>query len=130
MKENSMSIASNLILPVALGLICAVIVYATLTGKSLPLISNPRSALIALLVVGMAACAGGIGQVGASGRWLSPLAILGYVLGLALLAVFVSAFAGWKLPIIQNEAQAATAAAILMAVKFLIGIPGYFFHWL
>lgn len=130
MKGNTMNLTNNIIVPLALGLVCAGIVYATLAGKSLPLISGPRAALIALLVLGMAACMGGIGQVGASGRWLSPLAIVGHVLGAVILVVIASAFAGWKLPLVQNETQAVAAVAILMAVKFLIGIPSYFFHWL
>ncbi len=130
MKGNTMNATTQLIVPLALGLICAAVVAATLTGKTLPLISSPRAALIALLVIGMAACTGGIGQVGASGRWLSPLAILGSVLGVAILVVIIFALAGWKLPFIQNQTEAVAAVAILMVVKFLIGIPGYLFHWL
>lgn len=130
MKGNTMNLTSNLIVPLALGLVSAGIVYSTLAGKTLPLIAGPRAALIALLVIGMAACMGGIGQVGASGRWTSPLAIVGYLLGAATLAVFIAALAGWKLPLVQNETQAVAAVAALMAVKFLIGIPSFFFHWL
>ena len=130
MKGNTMNITINIIVPLALGLVCAGIVYATLAGKTLPLISSPRAALIALLVVGMAACMGGIGQVGASGRWLSPLAIAGHLLGVAILVVIISAFTGWKLPLVHTDTQAVAAVAILMVVKFLIGIPSYFFHWL
>jgi hypothetical protein len=128
---NTMSITSNILIPLVLGLVCASIVYATQAGKTLPLISGPRAALIALLVIGMAACFfGGIGQVGVSGRWASPLAILGYLLGAAILIVMIAAFAGWKLPWVHSETQAVTAVAILMAIKFLIGIPSYIFHWL
>jgi hypothetical protein len=130
MKGNTMSITSNLIVPMALGLVCAGIVYSTLAGKALPLISSPRAALIALLVIGMAACMGGIGQVSASGRWASPLAIAGYLLGAVILVVFIAAFAGLKLPFVQNETQAVAAVAVLMAAKLVIGIPSYFFHWL
>ena len=130
MKGNTMNMTSSLIVPVALSLACAGIVYSTLAGKTLPLISGPRAALIALLVIGMAACMGGIGQVGASGRWASPLAIVGYLLGAAILVVFIAAFAGWKLPFAQNETQAVAVVAVLMAVKLMIGIPGFFFHWL
>ncbi len=132
MKGNTMttSISGHVLVPLALGLVCAGIVYATLAGKTLPLISGPRAALIALLVVGMAACMGGIGQVGASGRWASPLAIAGHLLGVVILIVVASAFTGWKLPWVHSETQAVAAVAILMVVKFLIGVPSYFFHWL
>ena len=131
MKGNSMNITSSIVVPLALGILSAVIVFATLAGKPLPLISGPRAALIALLVIGMTMCAaGGIGQVGASGRWGSPLAIVGYLLGAAILVVIASVFTGWKLPLIAGETQAVTAVAVLMAVKYLIGTVGYFFHLL
>ncbi len=132
MKGNTMTVnvTSNLIVPLGLGLVCAGIVYATLAGKSLPLISNPRAALIAILIIGMAACMGGIGQVGASGRWASPLAMIGYLLGAVILVVIASVFTGWKLPLIAGETQAVVAVAILMVVKYLFGVAGYFFHLL
>lgn len=129
-KPMNLNLTNHLIVPLALGLACAGIVFASLSGKPLPLIGGPRAALIAVLVIGMAACTGGIGQVAASGRWLSAPAILGYLLGLAILVVVVAGLAGWRLPFVQTEAQALAAAAALMAVKFLIGIPAYFFHWL
>lgn len=130
MKGNVMNNASIQIVPFFLGLVIAWIVYATVAGRSLPLISGPRAALIALLVIGMAMCTSGIGQVGASGRWLSPLAILGYLLGAAIFIVIIGAFAGWKLPLIQNDTQSVVAVGILIAVKFVIGTAGSFLHWL
>jgi hypothetical protein len=131
MKANTMRITSSLLMPLVLGLICAGIIYAVLIGQSLPLVSTPRAALIGLLILGMAMCGlGGIGQVGASGRWASPLAIVGYFLGAAILAVIVSAFTSWRIPLIQNDLQAVAAVAVLMAVKFAIGTASFFFRWL
>ena len=130
MKGKPMNTFINLLLPLFLAVLVAVIVFAALTGKTLPLISTPRASLIALLVVGMAMCMGGIGQVGASGRWASPLAIIGYLLGAAILVIIVSAFIGWKLPLISGESQAVAAVGILIAIKFLIGTASLFFHWL
>jgi hypothetical protein len=131
MKANTLSITNALVLPLILGAAAAVIVYAVLTGKQLPLIGGPRAALIALLIVGMAMCGlGGIGQVGASGKWTSPLAIAGYLLGTAILVVILSAFTGWKLPLIQGEAQAVAAVGGMMLVKFLIGTASLFLHLL
>ena len=130
MKGITMNGASATLMPLALGLICAGVVYTTLAGKSLPLISGPRSALIALLILGMAACTSGIGQTAASGRWLAPIAIAGYLMGVAILVIIGSALVGVRLPWIQNEMQAVTAVAILMAVKLFIGVFASFFHWL
>lgn len=131
MKGNTMNLTTNLIAPLALALVCAGIVIASLAGKQLPLISSPRAALVALLLLGMTLCAlGGIGQVGQSGRWASPFAIAGYLLGTAILVVMIATFTGWKLPLVQDETQAVVAVGILMAVKYVIGTASYFFHWL
>lgn len=88
----------------------AVIIFAALTGKVLPLISIPCASLVALLVVGMAMCMGGISQIDASCRWTSPLAIIGYLLGAAILVIIISAIIGWKLPLISGETRAVAAA--------------------
>jgi hypothetical protein len=131
MKGNTMSVFNGFWVPLFLGIIVTLIVFSTLTGRQLPLISGPRAGLIALLVVGMAMCAaGGIGQVGASGRWASPLSITGILLGIIILVIIVSALAGWKLPLIESETQAVAAVAVLMAVKYLIGTAGFFLHLL
>jgi hypothetical protein len=129
MKGNSMN-ASIITTPLILGIVVAVIVFAALNGKPLPLISTPRASLSALLVVGMAMCMGGIGQVAASGRWVSPLAIVGYLLGAAILVIIISAFAGWKLPLIATQTQAVAAVGIIIAIKVLIATTSFFFRWL
>ncbi len=130
MKTTVVSTGTALVLPIILGAVIAIIAYAALTGKQLPLVNGPRAALVAILIVGMAMCAGGIGQVGASGRWASPLAILGYLLGAAILLVIVAGLAHWKLPLIADESGAVLASAALIGVKFAIGTLGYFFHLL
>lgn len=130
MKGNTMNSFTSLWLPLGLGIVVAIIVFATIGGKSLPLINSPKAGLIALLVVGMAMCTGGIGQVGASGKWTSPLAIIGILLGILILVIIIAALTGLKLPLIAGQVQAVTAVGILIAVKFLIGTVGYFFHLL
>ena len=130
MKGKTMNTFNHLLLPLMLGVVVAVIVFAALNGKALPLISTSRASLVALLVVGMAMCMGGIGQVGASGRWASPLAIIGYLLGAAILVIIISAFVGWKPPLISGETRAVAAVGILIAIKFLISTASFFFHWL
>lgn len=129
MKADSLSLTNAIVLPIILGVVAAVIVYAGVTGRTLPLVNDARGALIALLVVGMAMCAmGGISQVGVSGKWASPVAILGYLVGAAILIVAISVFAGWKLPYIAGDREAIIAIAGLMAVKYLIGTASYFLH--
>jgi hypothetical protein len=125
-KGNTMQTGTALILPLILGAVCALIVYTTLTGKPLLFITTPKAGLIALLVVGMAMCTGGIGQVAASGKWVSPMAFAGYLLGLAILVVFFAGLTGWKLPLVQNINQAVAAIAALMLVKFVIATLNFF----
>lgn len=131
MKGNTMNTFSNLVAPLFLAVLVAIIIYGALAGRQLSLINSPRASLVALLVLGLTLCAlGGIGQVGASERWFSPLAITGHLLGVMLLVVFISAFAGWKLPFIAGEKQAIAAVGVMMVIKYVIGTAGAFFHWL
>jgi hypothetical protein len=131
MKGISMYTIIHLVLPVLLGGLAALVVCAAIKGNSLPLISTPRSSLIALLVIGLTMCfLGGVGQVGATGRWATPIALIGIFLGIFILIVIVSALAGWKLPVITGETQALKVSAILMAVKLILGVAGFFFKWL
>jgi hypothetical protein len=121
------TLTNAVILPLILAALAAGLVYAVLAGKSLPFINTPRSAIIFLLVFGMALCAlGGISQVGASGHWASPLAILGYVLGLCILAAAGAGLFGWQLPLVSSESQALLAMLVLMAGKLLVGFIGFF----
>jgi hypothetical protein len=130
MKGKTMNTFTYLLFPLFLGIVVAVIVFAALTGKALPMIGSPRASLVALLLVGMTMCTGGIGQVGASGRWTSPLAIAGYLLGSIILVIIVSALVGWKLPLIVGETQSVAAVGILIGIKYLIGTASFFFHLL
>lgn len=130
MKTNTLTTGSVVGLPILLGAIIAVIAYSVYANKSLPLIGSPRAALVVMLVLGMTMCTAGIGQVAASGRWASPLAIAGYLLGAALLVILIGGLAGWKMPLITGPRDAVLAAGGLIGVKFLIGTAGYFLRLL
>ncbi len=130
MRGNTMSNIQNALVPLVLGVTAVVIFCTHQTGKVLPYISGPRATLIALFIVGFSMCAFGIKQVSTSGHWVSPLAIAGYLLGVIILVVFVSALTGRNLPFVQNDDQAVVAIALLMGVKFLIGTTSFFLHLL
>ncbi len=49
---------------------------------------------------------GGIGRIAATGNWTHPQAILGYLLGTAILLVAASIFFNFKLPFITSQQQA------------------------
>jgi hypothetical protein len=88
-------------------LLAAAVVFIGVTGKKVPLLSNVRVDIVLLVLIGMAICTqGGIGRVAALGTWTHPLAIIGYILGGAILLITVAVFAGWKLPFIQTDQQA------------------------
>lgn len=118
MQMTARSISGNTVALVALGILAAIIVVATLTNAQLPLISNLRVALIVLLVVGMALCAMGMGitQYG----WLNPFTVAGILIGVAILAIGALAFLGVKLPLRADERAAIFAIGVLMVVKVVL----------
>ena len=96
----------------------AALVFAVVTGKRVPLISNLRIAMAVLLVLGMTMCAlGGIGRVAAQGQWSHPLSILGYLLGTLILVIGLATVFGLKLPYIQSDVQAVIIVSILTVAK-------------
>lgn len=116
MKTTSVPspISLNIILP---ALLIAAVVFIAVTGKKIPMLSNARVAMGAVLVLGMVMCTSGIGRVAAIQQWTHPLAMLGYLLGALILVIGLGAVFGWKLPYIQSDAQAILIVAIIVGVK-------------
>lgn len=103
-----------------LAVLAAGVIFVSLTGKKLPLLSNLKINILLVVGLGMAICAqGGIGRVAALGVWAHPLSIIGYILGGLILLVTVSVFTGWKLPLITGDRQALLAVTILAGLKVL-----------
>jgi hypothetical protein len=109
-----------------LALAAAAVVFIGATGKRVPLLSNVRVDILLVVLLGLSICTqAGIGRIAATGQWTHPLAIVGYVLGAAILIVAASVFIGWKLPFIQNDQQALIAIAILAGLKILNAVTHY-----
>jgi hypothetical protein len=109
-----------------LALLAAVVVFSGVTGKKVPLLSNVRVDIILLVILGMSICTqAGIGRIAATGQWSHPLAIVGYILGGAILITATSVFVGWKLPFIQSDQQALIAIAILAGLKIVNAVTHY-----
>lgn len=109
-----------------LALLFAFVALIGVTGKKVPLLTSVRLDIILLVVIGMAICTqGGIGRVAATGQWLHPQAILGYLLGGLILLITLAVFAGWKLPYIQTEQQALIAVAVLACLKVANAVTHY-----
>jgi hypothetical protein len=114
------SVPSPLCLSViVLAVLFAAVVFVAVTGKKVPIISNTRVAMVALLILGMAMCSTGIGRVSAIHQWTHPLSILGYLLGALILVIGLATTFGLKLPYIQNDVQAIVWATILVGAKVL-----------
>ena len=109
-------IGLNIIL---LALLIAAIAFIAVTGKRVPVISNGRIAMGAVLVLGMAMCTSGIGRVAAIQQWTHPLAMLGYLMGALILVIGLGTIFGWKVPFIQSDVQAIIIVAVLIGAKVI-----------
>lgn len=111
--------------------------WMALTSESVPVVGTARGALIAIAIVGMAACAvGGIGQAPIIG-WTHPITIFGIVVGVLALMIAGAGLFGWDglvrpvagvVPLgtaiaATTERLAIGLLAALIAVKWLVGIP-------
>jgi len=112
---------------IILALLIAAVGFVAVTGKKVPVISNTRVAMGVMLLLGMAMCTSGIGRVAAIQQWTHPLAILGYLLGALNLVIGLGTVFGWKLPYIQNDAQAILIVAVLIGVKVVNTLIHSFF---
>lgn len=122
MKTNSISTTGggNLIV-IILGTVAALLVFAVLTGRKVPLLSSDRAALLALVVIGMAICSqGGIGRVAASGAWLHPLSIAGYLLGAVIIVICIAALFGKQIPPLTSYHQSFTVVTMIAVVKLIL----------
>lgn len=117
MKANAMPFMGNNLTSLVLGGLAVLLVLATLSGKKIPWISNERTALAVLVVLGMAMCTRGIGRVAATGAWAHPLSILGILLGGLILVIAILALAGKSLPLVSNARQAILAVSVLSVIK-------------
>jgi hypothetical protein len=128
MKTSTMSAGGTNLAVIALGILAALLAFAFFTGKKLPLLANDRAALLAFVVVGMLMCSqGGIGRMSASGAWLHPLSILGYVLGAAIIVIGIAALFGRHIPPLTSYYQSFTVVAVIAAIKLVLTTIHRFF---
>jgi hypothetical protein len=110
-----------------LAALAAAVLFITLKGIKLPLLSNPKVALGILIVFGMTICSqGGIGRIAAVGNWAHPQAILGYIFGAAILLVAASLFFNFNLPFITSQQQAFVVIAALLGAKVINAFAHYY----
>lgn len=122
MKTTSATFTGSPTTTIVFGLLAALLVFAVLTGRKLPLIGSERVALIVLVGLGMAMCMNGIGRVAAASAWTQPLAIVGSLVGVLILIVGVAGFFGWQLPLVAGARQAIIAVSGLAIVKIVLSL--------
>ena len=123
MSANTHAITVNDVFVVVLGLAAAALVFFTLTGRSVPLISDDRGALLALGVIGFVMCSlGGIGKAQSALGWAHPITIVGAILGVAALLIVLLPLINVKLPVLATDRSAFVALAVVMLVK--VGLSG------
>ncbi|HWI64250.1 MAG TPA: hypothetical protein VNT75_20620 [Symbiobacteriaceae bacterium] len=110
----------NTLALILFGLLSATVSYAGITGTKLPLITSPRAALIALLVVGMAMCGPGM-RVGTY-KWTHPTMIAGSLIGAVMLIVALAGIFGLKLPYVTGPRDALIILTGGMIIKILIDV--------
>jgi hypothetical protein len=110
--------------------------WIALTSDAVPVVGTARGALIAMAVVGMAACAiAGIGQAPVIG-WTHPISIIGSVFGVVAIVLVAAGLFGWDglvRPVasfvpstatleLTTERLAIVALAAVVAVKWVVGV--------
>ena len=107
-------------LSIVLALAVLGLIVGVIAQWNLPLISGPRSALIALFVLGFVMCAaGGLSSKTerAGFSWFSPFVIIGMLLGAAAMYILYAGVSGRDLPFVSGEYGAFIALALVMALK-------------
>ena len=121
MKTNTMSTGATNLAVIALGILAVLLAFAFFTGRKLPLLASDRAALLAFVVIGMLMCApGGIGRVSASGAWLHPFSIVGYLLGVAIITIGVAAVFGKNIPPLTSYYQSFIVVTAIAIVKLVL----------
>jgi hypothetical protein len=123
MSGNIKQAENNGLLVAVLGVVAALLIFAVLTNRPIPLISSERVAMIVLVVIGMAMCAlGGIGPTITKYGFTSPIFIVGAVLGVVMLLIPAAVLVGVKLPLIAGEHEAIIALAVLGVAKIAVNL--------
>ena len=93
--------------------------WQALTSDTIPIVGSVRGALLAMAIVGMAACAvGGIGQAPIIG-WAHPLTILGIVAGVVALALIGAGLFGWDAVVRPAAGVVPVAASLAVTTERL-----------
>lgn len=121
MKSNVFSTSGINWVVIILGILSVGLIFAVLTGKKLPVLNTDRTALIGLVVIGMAICAqAGIGPVSHTGAWFHPLSIIGYLLGALIIIIGAVALFGKNIPPLTDFHQSFIVVVMIAGIKIIL----------
>ncbi len=120
---NTKSLSTNSINPIVivLGIAAALLILVVLSGRRVPVLTTDRTALIGLVVLGMAICMlGGIGPMSRAGAWFHPLSIINYLLGAVIIIIGIAAVFGKQLPPLSSYHQSFIVVVGIAALKIIL----------
>ena len=103
-----------------IGLLALYVLVAHLGGRSVPFVTDDRTAFIVLAVIGMVMCSFGIQTILRSTGLLSPGTFIGAVLGILVLIAFVLALMNRPMFLLSSYRTGFIALAIVMLAKWSV----------
>ena len=103
-----------------IGIAAVYVVIAHLGGRSVPFVTDDRTAFIVLAVIGMVMCAFGIQTILNSTGWLSPGTFIGAAIGILVLTAFVLAVMNRPMFLFADYRAGFVALAVAILVKWSV----------
>ncbi len=121
MKTNALSTSGVNPVVIVLGILAALLIFAVLADRKVPILNTDRAALLGLVVIGLAICSQvGIGRVSASGAWWHAFSIISYLLGAVIVIIGLAALFGKLIPPLASYHQAFIAVVAIAVIKIIL----------
>jgi hypothetical protein len=118
-KGHGMAVGTAIIGTIV-GLLALYVVIAHLGGRSVPFVTDDRTAFIVLAVIGIVMCSFGIQTILRSTGLLSPGTFIGAVLGILVLIAFVLALLDQPMFLLPDYRTGFVALALVMLAKWCV----------
>lgn len=105
-----------------LGTVVALIVFLTITGRRIPVLSSERGAFFTIAALGFLMCTIGLRSTGsrADFSWLNPFTITAVLLGILAIILVILVIIGRPLPMLSGDRGALIAMAIIIFSKWAL----------
>jgi hypothetical protein len=118
-KGHGMAVGTAIIGTIV-GLLALYVVIAHLGGRSVPFVTDDRTAFIVLAVIGIVMCSFGIQTILRSTGLLSPGTFIGAILGILVLIAFVLALLDQPMFLLPDYRTGFVALALVMLAKWCV----------